>query len=224
MSRLCACIVSPNSDQDREALISVAHQFSYMLETLEDGILFDVSGLERLIGDPNQITANINAELQRKNIRGSVGIASTREAAALLARQNAAANTACNTADTFRQLPLSGLPIERDTLNVLRELSITKIEDLLRLPSEELIGRYGQEFRYILDIVQQNGTALLAPNVKNDRVAWDFSLNSPVEDFEQLIFLLNHGLEKLFEQVAHCGHSSEHLGLCFNLRDRAQKS
>ncbi len=224
MSRLCACIVSPDSNQDREALIAVAHQFSYLLETIEDGILFDVSGLERLIGTPKQITEKIAAELRKNDLPGSVSVASTRETATLLARQNAAGNTANNTSDTFRQLPLSGLPIERDTLNVLRELSITKIDDLLGLPDEELIGRYGQEFRYILDIIQQNGTALFAPNVKNDRASWDFSLNSPVEDFEQLIFLLNHGLEKLFEQVAHSGHSTEHLDLCFKLRDRSEKA
>jgi protein ImuB len=98
------------------------------------------------------------------------------------------------------------------------------VEDLLQLPREELIRRYGDDFRGILDIIEQNGPALIAPNVKQDSASWDHALDSPVEDFEQLIFLLNHGLEKLFRFVANAALSTEHLDIFFKLRDRSEKA
>ena len=38
----------------------------------------------------------------------------------------------------------------------------------------------------------------LTPNVKEGSVAWSYELDHAVEDFEQLIFILNHGLDSLF--------------------------
>ena len=64
MSKLYACIISADLKQDRDVLISIARQFSYSIETLEDGILFDVAGLERLIGDADQIAQNILEHLK----------------------------------------------------------------------------------------------------------------------------------------------------------------
>ena len=56
MSKLYACIISENVKTDKEALLSIARQFSYKLEIIEDGVLFDVSGLENLVGDSNKIS------------------------------------------------------------------------------------------------------------------------------------------------------------------------
>ena len=55
-------------------------------------------------------------------------------------------------------------------------------------------------------------------------MSWGFELDFPVEDFEQLIFILNHGLDKLFSQVVHHGFSTEHLDISFRLRDKTAKS
>jgi len=59
--------------------------------------------------------------------------------------------------------------------------------------------------------------------VKQNNVSWAFDLDFPVEDFEQLIFILNHGLDKLFGQVVHYGFSTEHLDISFKLRDKSEK-
>ena len=83
MSRLYACIISPDS---KDELISIAHQFSARIETLDDGVLFDVGGLERLIGKPDQIAQNILKHLKTNNISGNVAVASTVDTAILLAR------------------------------------------------------------------------------------------------------------------------------------------
>jgi protein ImuB len=240
MSRSFACIIS---DAEREPLVAVAGQFAHAIEVLEDGILFDVSGLERLMGKPQSVAKKILQEMRRQNIAGSVAVAETVDSAMLLARQKTVQSAslslyprgtnstqkqaeACtlNTPDMFAQLPLADLAIEQDTLNVFTDLGLQRVEDLLAVPADDLITRYGQQFRDVIDTIEQKGTSLLVANVKESKVSWSFELDNAVEDFEQLIFVLNHGLERLFAEVAHCGFSTEHLDLRFKLRNKTEKS
>ncbi len=77
MSKLYACIISADLKRDKEALLSVARQFSYSIEVIDDGVLFDASGLERLIGKPDRLAQKILEELQKQNIPGSIAVAET---------------------------------------------------------------------------------------------------------------------------------------------------
>src|SRR5687768_9443797 len=83
-SRSFACIISSDSCQ---SLVGIAHQFAPSIEVLEDGILFDVSGLERLMGKPQHVAQKILQIMQRQNVAGSVAVADTLDTAVLLARQ-----------------------------------------------------------------------------------------------------------------------------------------
>jgi protein ImuB len=238
-TRSFACIIS---DAEREPLVAVAGQFAHAIEVLEDGILFDVSGLERLMGKPQSVAKKILQEMRRQNIAGSVAVAETVDSAMLLARQKTVQSAslslypggtnstqkqaeACtlNTPDMFAQLPLADLAIEEDTLNVFTDLGLQRVEDLLAVPADDLITRYGQQFRDVIDTIEQKGVSLLVANVKESKVSWSFELDNAVEDFEQLIFVLNHGLERLFAEVEHCGFSTEHLDLRFKLRNKTEK-
>ena len=143
MSRLYGCLIS---DADQHLLVTVARGFAHSIETIEDGVLFDVSGLERLIGRREMFTKRIVAELHRNNIQASVAVAETVDAAMLLARQGGRDQIAVHSPDNFSQLPLRDLDIEKDTLDVFTDLGLKRVEDLLAVPREELIGRYGQEF------------------------------------------------------------------------------
>jgi protein ImuB len=205
-------------------LTAVAHKFASSIEMLDDGILFDVSGLERLIGKPERVAQKILAEVKLSRIPASVGVADTVDAAVLLARQQTGAEQSVHLADTFEQLPLRDLDIEQDTLNVFTDLGLKRIEDLLAIPRSELVSRYGREFQNVIDTIEQRGTSLITPNVKETSVEWKFDLDQPVENFEQLIFVLNHGLEWLFAEVDRGSHSCEHLDLDLKLRNAGRKS
>jgi len=220
MSKLYACIIS-NTDQ--RALIAIADRFSYSIETLEDGILFEVSGLERLIGKPEKIGQKILCELRLADLPGSVGVAGTVEAATLLARQESNTVRSLHLPDTFSQLQLDGLAIEEDTLNVFNDLGLHHVEDLLAIPEAELIDRYGCEFESVVRAIRQKGDRLLTPNVKENSVSWSYELDHAVEDFEQLIFILNHGLDILFRRVAYYGLSTEHLDISFRLSNKTKR-
>ena len=223
MSRLYACIISSDLKQDKDRLEAVARQFSYLIEMLDDGILFDVSGLERLVGKSNRIEQKILEQLRKQNIAGSIAVAATVETAALLARQGDGL-TSVQSPDKFRQLPLASLSIEQDTLNIFSELGLRRVEDLLAVPKDDLINRYGRTFSNVVDVIEQKGRQLLTPNVKDNQISWSYHLDSPVEDFEQLIFLLNHGLEKLFGDIARLALSTEQLDISFKLRNNTSKA
>jgi len=190
---------------------------------LEDGILFDVSGLERLIGKPDRVAQKILAELQKQNIAGSIAVAETVDTTVLLAREGNGLNS-IHSPETFQQLPLASLPIEQDTLNIFGELGLKRVEDLLAVPKDDLINRYGRAFSDVVDVIEQKDRQLITPNVKDSQISWNYYLDSPVEDFEQLIFLLNHGLEKLFSEIARLALSTEQLDISFKLRNRTTKS
>jgi hypothetical protein len=233
MSRLYACIISVDAKRDRAILLSVAQQFSNSIELLEDGILFNVSGLQNLIGDADKISRKILEELRKNSISGTIAVAKTTDTATLLARGNAETEggsgvlqgtRVISSPDTFAQLPLENLLIDDDTLNVFRDLGIKSIQDLRRIPKDELIDRYGQHFKNVLDVIEQQAGHLLTPNVKENHVSWDYQLDSPVEDFEQLIFILNHGLDRLLTQTERYGFSTEQLDIFFKLQNKTERT
>ena len=112
MAKLFACIISTEANRDRAALISTAQEFAYAIEVLNDGIVFDVSGLERLVGKPDKIAASILEQLQERGLQGSVAVADTKETVLLLARQNKGRHTAL-LPQSFGKLPLQQLPSRR---------------------------------------------------------------------------------------------------------------
>lgn len=223
MARLFTCIISANIKRDKDVLLSVAREFSYSIEILDDGILFDVSGLERLIGKPEVIAAKIHEQLQGQNIKGSIAVAESIDSACLLARQNKGLSIV-NSPEVFPKLPLADLSIERDTLNVFNDLGIRSVEDLLAIPKDELITRYGKDFREVIDTIEQKSSSMLVPNVKDRYVVWTFDLDTSVQNFEQLLFVLNHGCEKLFTEIDSYGLSTEQLDIDFKLRNKTTRS
>ncbi len=224
MSKLYACIISPDAKRDKDRLILVASQFSFSIEMLDDGVLFDVSGLEKLIGKPALIARKILSEIQKQNVSGSVAVAENIDTCLLLARENKGSDDTIALPETFQQMSLHELNIRPDTLNVFDELGIRKVGDLLDVPQDALIGRYGREFKDVIDVIEQKGSSMLTPNVKESRVDWRYELDFAVDDFEQLIFIINHGLDDLLGQIEHLGLSTEQLDIAFKLADKRSRN
>lgn len=219
MSKLHACIISSDAKRDKAALLSVAQEFSSNMEMLEDGVLFDVSGLERLMGDADRIAQKIDRSLRKNRITAKFAVAESADTAILLARRDEAHTQV----DQFSQLPLHDLQIDNDTLNIFSDLGIHKVEDLRRVPADDLINRYGRKFRETIDVIEQKGGRILTPNVKESSLTWTYDLDSPVENFEQLVFIVNHGLDKLFAQISYSALSTEQLDISLGLRKKEVK-
>lgn len=224
MSKFYACIISPQAESDAEALLAIAYGFAYRVELLEDGVLFDVSGLEKLMGDEKKIARKIVKELESKNILGHVAIAASVETALLLAREERDAGRSAVPTEGFRQLPLKNLGIDRDTIRVFEALGISRIEDLEQIPANDLVARYGHDFRGVIDVIDQKDKRDVVPNVADNTTGWKHELDHAVDDFEQLIFIVNRGLEEILAAVGRNGWSTEQLDLSFKVEKSDDKS
>jgi protein ImuB len=223
MSRSYACIISQNAETDADALLAIACGFAYRVEMLADGVLFDVSGLEKLVGDDKKIARKIVKELENNDISGNVAVAASVETALLLARENRGLNHTVASPDRFRQLPLRNLAIDRDTIGVFEALGISRIEDLDQIPANELTARYGHDFRDVIDVIAQKDKRDVVPNVAETSVQWKYDLDFPVDDFEQLIFIVNRGLEEMLAAVGKDGHSTEQIDIQFKVDKKGEK-
>lgn len=223
MSKLYACIILEDPKGGAQELVRVAHEFAYSIQRIEDGLLFDVSGLQRLMGGRTEVSQKIFAKLKEYNVSGSIAVAEKVETAILLARQNKGLNHIASP-ESFQKLPLRDLPIDNDTLNIFSDLGLRRVEDLRQIGTDELVRRYGRQFRDVIDVLEQKGSRMLTPNIKENQVSWAYDLDLPVEDFEQLIFIANHGLDKLFGEVGHHGYSTEQLDIILGLRDKTTRT
>lgn len=212
MSRLYACIIS-NADPER--LLSVAGNFAYRIERLADGVLFETSGLEKLVGTADMIAAKIAEAVKEAGIRGNVAVAGNAASAILQARGRRGSSTVSDA--LLGQLPIRGLGLDHDTLEIFDALGFSKVRDLRKIPESELIARYGNEFRATLDLINNRGDYVLTPNLKKDRVDWSYQLDFPVLDFEQLVFIVRHGLDRVFEETDRFGLRTERLGIRLGL-------
>lgn len=223
MSKLYACIISNASKADKNELLAVAQQFSYSIERLDDGILFDVSGLKRLVGNANKIAQKILGQLKKHSLSGNIAVATTVDTAILLARQNKGLDHTVASPAEFQKLPLEDLGIENRSIGIFNDLGINDIEALRNIPVDDLINRYGQGFQKVIDVIEQNGKSFLTPNVKESNVSWRYELDFPIDDFEQLIFIVNRGLDHLFASVARFGYSTEQLDIACKLNNKTER-
>ncbi len=199
-------------------LTAFAEQFAYRIEAIDGGVLFDVSGLENRIGPPGRIAQSIACEMKLRGITGSLAIAANASTALLYARVKDGITVIEEDAD--QPLPLAAIGLSEDTLSVFTALGMETTADLKSVPEDELIARYGPDFRRTLDLINRNGTHILTPNLTENRVAWDYDLDFPVEDFEQLIFILGHGISKVLAEASGIGCSSEQMDINLMLDNR----
>jgi protein ImuB len=223
-SKLFACIISPDAGRDKELLLSIAYSFAYRVEMLADGVLFDVSGLEKLVGNTKAVAREILRKLKERNASGNVGVAESIDAALIIARENTGLNHVALTDEKFHQLPLRSLDIDGDTLGVFESLGVSRIDELQSIPVDELIARYGQDFLKVIDVVNQSAKRQLTPNVNEKNIVWRYELDSPVDDVGQLIFILNRALDELVADVSERAMSTEQIDIKFRLEKAGEKS
>jgi hypothetical protein len=219
MARLYACIAG---GENKDAVVSVAKRFAYGIEVFEDAVLFDISGSKNLFGTPAQIAQKIYDTLRRKKLQGNVSVA-TNAAAALLHARNREGMSVIED-DVKTALPLATLDIDQDTLEVFSSLGMTSSADLDRINESDLVSRYGEEFRGVIDLLHNKSSHVLTPNLKENQVAWKSNFDFSVAEFEQLIFILSNGLEKLLAKISGLGSSTECIDIKLGLGRRAAKS
>ena len=133
----------------RDTLEAVARDFSPRVEPVGDReITLDLRGLDRLIGDPPTIAAELRRTAADRGLRVRVAIADTRTAARLLVHGHPGL-TIAEPGDERRavaHLPIDLLAVvtEEPDLLTLKRWGIRTLGDLAELPDDEVAVRLGQ--------------------------------------------------------------------------------
>ncbi|MEZ5344190.1 MAG: hypothetical protein R2681_01425 [Pyrinomonadaceae bacterium] len=217
--KLFACIVSAAG---KEELISVAKDFSAKIEIIDGGVLFDISGLENLIGDQNKIAKRISTSLYKKNINANLGISADAETAILFAGNLQGVTT--DTGHEIKQMFIETLGLDADIQNVFSAMGIESIEQLKNIPENDLIARYGQDFRSVIDLIGQQGRRTLVPNIKAQYVEWKFELEHSVKELERLVFIISSGVSEVLSETVQHSLSTEHMTIEFTFESQQTKS
>ena len=203
------------SDADEQALATVAKEFSAKIELLEGGVLFDVSGLQKLIGDQEEIAKRISDSMDSANITGNIGVSADGDSAIMFARNIAGVTT--DSGSELDAMPIEALALDEDIQNVFETLGLRSIDQLKDVPKDELISRYGQDFQELLDLINQEGKRTLTPNVVERKVEWTFELEFAVKELERLVFILANGINEVLNETSHRSLSTEHIDVEFSL-------
>ncbi|MER3632945.1 MAG: hypothetical protein C4325_13000 [Blastocatellia bacterium] len=217
MNKLYACITVSGDEKQVFSAVEVAKRFAYRIEVSECTVLFDISGLEKRIGSPKRIAAAISQAMKDFGLKGTIAIAPDAGIAELHARSQDGITVI--ESESNKPLALEATGIGGDTLSVFRSLGFETTEDVARLPEDQLIERYGPQFRKILDIVNGNSGRILTSNLEENFVSWDYKLDFPIEDFGQLIFILGHGLGSVLREIEKKAYSTEKVEAVFQLEN-----
>jgi len=119
------------------------------------GLTLDLTGTERLHQGEERVIGEIRAKLTRAGITARYAIAPTIGAAWALARYGPGDRTILPTTTPLREalapFPVQALRLRQPTIAALREVGITTVQEVLKLPARTLTVRFGPELLNRID-------------------------------------------------------------------------
>ncbi|WP_031499538.1 hypothetical protein [Bryobacter aggregatus] len=200
------CIHSSNEDEEAFAAIcELALQFSPQTEPRPpQAVLLGLRGLERLLGDGEQIARQIQARL---TVPANLSVAATANAAYLAAKhfRGLTILKPGQEASSLASLSISKLPMPPEMLETLRSWGIRNFAGFTALPPLGILERFGEEGLRLqglaCGLAEQPLRLLRAASVYQLESRLDYTL----DQLEPLLFLLNASLLTLCERMLHDG-------------------
>lgn len=169
----------------------------------------DVTGIGGLFGGEESLLREALDECRRRGyvaqgvIAGSIGAAwgatCDWEAAGERRERVIAAN---DTEAALAATPLRGLRIESDVVETLRQLGVTRIEQLSQLPRPALVTRFGPGLLRRLDQARGLAAERIRPFRPPPQCAAEQALDEPTRDERALGAVLSELLDRLAAQLA----------------------
>ena len=202
-----AAVLAP---EPSAALEDVSRDFSPRIERCGDRavdgalareMVLDVHGLDRLIGDPPTIAAELRRTAADRGLDVRVAIAGTRTAARLLVHAHPGL-TVIDAGDERRALaPLAiqllAVIVEEPDLVTLRRWGLRTLGDLAALPDAAVAARLGQAGVAWQRLARGDDPGPLVPAVPEERFEQALDLEWPIEELEPLSFVLGRLMEPL---------------------------
>ncbi len=205
-------------------LTALAAEFSPVVErTAEDTATFDVAGLERLFGLPQDIAHAIMRRAAESQVKANLALAMNPDAAICAARGFSGVSIIPegDEAKFLGTLPLAVLAPSEELQETLERWGIRRFQELGGLPPLGIAERLGPEGLRLRELARGEAerklVAIEDPLCFEDAVELEY----PVELLEPLAFLLSRLLGGLATRLATRGLATDELLLRLKLENRA---
>ncbi len=205
-------------------LTALAFEFSPLVEqTASATVTFDVSGLDRLFGLPQDVAAAIARRARETGVEASVALAVNPDAAIYAARGFSGVSIIPqgDEAKFLGELPLSLLGPSPELQETLERWGIRRFQDLAALPPLGIAERLGPEGLRLRELARGEAERKLVPLDEPLHFKEELELEYPVDLLEPLSFLLARLLNGLATRLATRGLATDELRLRLQLENRS---
>lgn len=211
-------VLLPRSLQEeaaaRAALFECAGMFSPRMEDRSNNTsaicVVDIAGTDKLFGSPESLGENLLTRAKAIRITASVAISSNFEAAicfarALSGRTGVFVVPPGKETELLAPLPLSVLELSPEHAEVFSLWGIATLGMLANLPEMELVSRLGQQGKRLRQLARGECPHLFTPMEPAFILEEHIELDTPIENFESLLFvvgvMLNHLIARASNRV-----------------------
>jgi protein ImuB len=205
-------------------LTALAFEFSPIVEqTAPDTVTFDVSGLDRLFGLPQDVAAAIARRAKETGVEASLALAANPDAAICAARGFRGTHVLPqgDEAKYLGNLPLAVLAPSVELQETLERWGIRRFQDLAALPALGIAERLGPEGLRLRQLARGEVERKLVPLEEPLRFTDELELDYAVELLEPLMFVLSRLLYGLLTRLATRALATNELRLALGLENRA---
>jgi protein ImuB len=204
-------------------LTALAWEFSPTVEqTTPDTVTFDVAGLERLFGMPQEIAAAIARRAAERQVKANLALAMNPDTAICAARgfRGTSIVPQGDEAKFLAALPVTLLGPSEELLETLERWGIRRFHELAALPPLGIAERLGPEGLRLRELARGETERKLLPIGEPLHFEEEIELEYPVELLEPLAFLLARLLNGLATRLATRGLATDELRLRLSLENR----
>ncbi len=205
-------IVLPRSHTEEVSthavMLECAGTFSPRVEEHSDGFAFvcmiDIAGTEKLLGPPEVLARELLRRVQVLGVSASVAISRNFYTALSYVRGSSsriAFIASGNEGPALAPLPLKVLDISSEHAETFALWGIRTLGAVATLPEKELISRIGQEGRRLRQLARGELPHHFVPYEAKFELEEQMELDTPVEELERLLFVVNVMLEQLILRV-----------------------
>ena len=239
---ICPGLQARHSSAEREraaaqAAREAASAVSPRVEEVAPGLSYvDVSGLEKLIGNPRAVARELVAAAERVGLRAAVGVARSKSVARLAARAAEADLTleptrwgvgggafrvvpAGEQRDFLAALPLDALELPPELSESLRRFGLHALGDVARLPAGPLAARLGPDAAALLRLARGEDASPLSPRPEPDLFEEGEELEWDAASIEPLLFVWKGLLDRLARRLSARGLMAREMFLSLRLAD-----
>jgi protein ImuB len=201
-------------------LTALAMEFSPTVEaTGANTVTFDVAGLDRLFGLPQDVAAAIARRARECGVKANLALAGNPDAAICAARGFSGVSLIPHGDEGkfLARLPLALLSPDPKLLETLERWGIRRFHEMAALPPLGIAERLGTEGLRLRELARGEGDRKLLPLTEALHFEDEIELDYPVELLEPLAFLLARLINGLATRLATRGLATDELRLRLKL-------